>query len=63
MSKSKGLGDDIKKVTSAVKLDILAEKVAHAIGNQIAVVLNDKRNSIKCSHTEIKNEFKRVYTI
>ncbi len=32
MSKSKGLGDDIKKVTSAVKLDILAEKVAHAIG-------------------------------
>jgi len=32
MSESKGLGDDIKKVTSAVKLDILAEKVAKAVG-------------------------------
>mgnify|MGYP003627685324 CR=1 FL=1 len=32
MSKSKGLGDTIKKVTSATKLDILAEKIAHKLG-------------------------------
>ena len=32
MSKSKGLGDDVKKITSAMKLDILAEKVAQSIG-------------------------------
>ena len=32
MSKSRGLGDTIKKVTSATKLDILAEKIAHSLG-------------------------------
>lgn len=32
MSKSRGLGDDIKKITSATKLDILAEKIAKAVG-------------------------------
>lgn len=26
--KSRGLGDDIKKITSAIKLDQLAEKIA-----------------------------------
>jgi len=26
--KSKGLGDDIKKITSAIRLDKLAEKIA-----------------------------------
>jgi len=34
MSKSKGLGDDIKKITSATKLDIIAEKIATAIGKK-----------------------------
>ena len=29
---SKGLGDTIAKVTHAFKLDVLAEKVAHAMG-------------------------------
>ena len=28
MSKSRGLGDDIKKITAATKLDKLAEKIA-----------------------------------
>lgn len=32
MAKSKGLGDSIKKVTSATKLDVLAEKIAHKLG-------------------------------
>jgi len=32
MAKSKGLGDSIKKVTSAVKLDVLAEKIAQSLG-------------------------------
>jgi len=32
MAKSKGLGDSIKKVTSATKLDVLAEKIAHSLG-------------------------------
>jgi|TARA_R110002153_G_C13065209_1_gene472630 hypothetical protein len=32
MEKSKGLGDTIKKVTSATKLDVLAEKIAHSLG-------------------------------
>ena len=32
MGKSKGLGDTIKKVTSATKLDVLAEKIAHSLG-------------------------------
>ena len=32
ISKSKGLGDDVKKITSAMKLDILAERVAQSIG-------------------------------
>ena len=31
MSKSKGLGDTIKKVTAATKLDILAEKSAQKL--------------------------------
>jgi len=34
MSKSKGLGDSIKKVTSATKLDVLAEKIAHKLGKE-----------------------------
>jgi|TARA_B100000085_G_scaffold207688_1_gene191455 hypothetical protein len=34
MSKSKGLGDTIKKVTSATKLDILAEKIAQKLGKE-----------------------------
>jgi|TARA_B100001093_G_scaffold497073_1_gene543554 hypothetical protein len=34
MNKSKGLGDTIKKVTSATKLDILAEKIAHKLGKE-----------------------------
>lgn len=32
MAKSKGLGDSIKKVTSATKLDVLAEKIATKLG-------------------------------
>ena len=28
MSKSRGLGDDIKKITSAIRLDELAQKIA-----------------------------------
>lgn len=32
MAKSKGLGDTIKKVTSAAKLDVLAEKIAQSLG-------------------------------
>ena len=32
MSKSKGLGDDIKKITSATKLDIIAESIAKVLG-------------------------------
>jgi hypothetical protein len=31
---SKGLGDTIAKVTHALKLDVLAEKVAHAMGEE-----------------------------
>jgi hypothetical protein len=31
---SKGLGDTIAKVTHALKLDILAEKVANAMGEE-----------------------------
>tara|TARA_B100001057_G_scaffold449169_1_gene490128 strand:- start:1320 stop:1505 length:186 start_codon:yes stop_codon:yes gene_type:complete len=34
MSKSKGLGDTIKKVTSATKLDVLAEKIAQKLGKE-----------------------------
>ena len=34
MAKSKGLGDSIKKVTSATKLDVLAEKIAHKLGKE-----------------------------
>jgi len=32
--KSKGLGDTIAKVTSATKLDKLAEKIAHIVGQE-----------------------------
>ena len=32
--KSKGLGDTIAKVTQILKLDVLAEKVAHAMGEE-----------------------------
>jgi len=32
--KSKGLGDTIAKVTSATKLDKLAEKIAHIAGHE-----------------------------
>ena len=32
MAKSKGLGDDIKKITSAVKLDKIAERIARSVG-------------------------------
>jgi len=32
MSKSKGLGDTIKKITSATRLDMLAEKIAEVAG-------------------------------
>lgn len=31
---SKGLGDTIAKITNLVKLDIVAEKVAHALGQE-----------------------------
>jgi hypothetical protein len=31
---SKGLGDTIAKVTHALKLDVLAEKVAHAMDEE-----------------------------
>jgi hypothetical protein len=31
---SKGLGDTIAKVTHVLKLDVLAEKVAHAMGEE-----------------------------
>jgi hypothetical protein len=31
---SKGLGDTIAKVTHALKLDVLAEKVANAMGEE-----------------------------
>ena len=34
MAKSKGLGDSIKKVTSATKFDVLAEKIAHKLGKE-----------------------------
>ena len=34
MARSKGLGDTIKKVTSATKLDILAEKIAKKLGKE-----------------------------
>lgn len=34
MSKSKGLGDTIAKITSATKLDMLAEKIAEAAGKE-----------------------------
>ena len=30
----KGLGDTIAKVTHVLKLDVLAEKVAHALGEE-----------------------------
>jgi len=32
--KSKGLGDDIKKITSATKLDQLSERIAKLIGQK-----------------------------
>tara|TARA_B100000424_G_C22884746_1_gene470762 strand:+ start:1017 stop:1217 length:201 start_codon:yes stop_codon:yes gene_type:complete len=32
MTKSKGLGDTIKKITSATKIDKLAKKIANAVG-------------------------------
>jgi hypothetical protein len=32
MAKSKGLGDDVAKVTAALKLDKLAEQIAKSIG-------------------------------
>lgn len=31
---SKGLGDTIAKITHLVKLDVVAEKVAHALGQE-----------------------------
>lgn len=31
---SKGLGDTIAKVTHAIGLDVVAEKVAHALGQE-----------------------------
>jgi hypothetical protein len=34
MSKSKGLGDDIKKITSVTKLDKIAESIAKSLGKQ-----------------------------
>ena len=34
MSKSKGLGDDIKKITSATKLDKIAEQIAASVGKK-----------------------------
>ena len=34
MSKSKGLGDSIAKVTSATKLDKIAESIAKSLGKQ-----------------------------
>tara|TARA_B110000858_G_C17736963_1_gene442984 strand:- start:556 stop:726 length:171 start_codon:yes stop_codon:yes gene_type:complete len=34
MAKSKGLGDDIAKLTAAVKLDKLAEQIATALGKK-----------------------------
>lgn len=32
MAKSKGLGDDVAKITAALKLDKLAEQIAKSIG-------------------------------
>ena len=32
MSKSKGLGDDIKKITSVTKLDKIAESIVKSLG-------------------------------
>ena len=43
MAKSKGLGDSIKKVTSATKLDVLAEKITHKLGKAIVGVQNTLR--------------------
>jgi hypothetical protein len=34
MTKSKGLGDTIKKITSATKIDKLAKKIANAVGKE-----------------------------
>ena len=34
MSKSKGFGDDIKKITSVTKLDKIAESIAKSLGKQ-----------------------------
>jgi len=34
MTKSKGLGDSIAKLTHALGIDVLAEKVAHALGKE-----------------------------
>tara|TARA_Y100000817_G_C16820846_1_gene528794 strand:+ start:726 stop:896 length:171 start_codon:yes stop_codon:yes gene_type:complete len=34
MAKSKGLGDDIAKLTSAVRLDRLAEAIAKKLGKE-----------------------------
>ena len=34
MSKSKGLGDDIKKITSTLKLDKIVEQIAASVGKK-----------------------------
>jgi hypothetical protein len=33
-NKSRGLGDDIKKITSATRIDQLAERIAKIIGSE-----------------------------
>ena len=44
--KSKGLGDDIKKLTSATKLNILAESIAKKLGKKDCSKRQDKLNKI-----------------
>jgi hypothetical protein len=58
MSKSKGLGDDIKKITSITKLDKIAESIAKSLGK--ADCGCSKRQDKLNKYPSILNKFKGI---
>ena len=53
MAKSKGLGDDIAKLTSAVRLDKLAETIANKLGKDDCGCSERQENDIKFTKAEM----------
>ena len=58
--KSKGLGDDIKKLTSATKLNILAESIAKKLGKKDCGCSNRQEKLNKIFPYKRRNKYWKI---